>query len=138
MAISGTIDVGTINQWMAEIGKQLPRPSLFVSPKFRSQLVAEFHDAQPTISPSIGPANQSFMGLNVRTFDIPPRQVFDWSGCRSPARAKRRHAQGKPQRVKITYEEVAYLMPSEDLDCLNLTMERKAEEMLMMAYRWPK
>lgn len=52
-----------------------------------------------------------FMGLPVTVTDaLPDAITYDWSGCRSPSRAKRRHARGIPQRVKITKQPVAWIM----------------------------
>lgn len=48
-------------------------------------------------------------GLRTQIVDIPPERTFDWSGCRSPSRAKRRHAKGIPQRVRIIESDVAYV-----------------------------
>lgn len=62
---------------------------------------------------------ETYMGIDIIQADIPKRQVFDWSGCRSPARAKRRHAMGHPQRVKITETEVAYLIDRASLNFIN-------------------
>lgn len=52
----------------------------------------------------------SLFGMQIKIADVPREKVFDWSDCRSPSRARRRHAQGHPQRVKITEREVMYLM----------------------------
>mgnify|MGYP000918801683 CR=1 FL=1 len=53
---------------------------------------------------------RSFLGYDVIVADVPPQIRYDWSGCRSPSRAKRRHARGIPQRVKVVRDEVAYLI----------------------------
>lgn len=38
-------------------------------------------------------------GLQVQTSLHMTREIVDWSGCRSPSRARRRMALGHPQRV---------------------------------------
>lgn len=43
-------------------------------------------------------STKSFVGLDV--IESIHATALDWSDCRSPARAKRRHGQGKPQRVR--------------------------------------
>ena len=35
---------------------------------------------------------------------------FDWSKCRSPSRARRRHRKGHPQRVTVTWKPLAFVM----------------------------
>lgn len=54
-------------------------------------------------------AMSSMFGLNVVANEQCYREEFDWSVCRSPSRAKRRHAQGIRTRVKISHKPVAYL-----------------------------
>lgn len=53
---------------------------------------------------------RSLCGIPVQFADIPPVITYDWSDCRSPSRAKRRHARGIPQRVKVIKQDVAYLI----------------------------
>lgn len=84
-----------------------PRQSLFLSSGYRDAVKAEFSVAE---SNPLYQSAMSYVGIPVRTFDIPKQKVYDWSGCRSPSRAKRRHARGIQQRVKITERDVAYLI----------------------------
>lgn len=49
-------------------------------------------------------------GAIKRAAVLPPEEVFDWSECRSPSRAKRRYARGLLQRVKVAHNEVALLI----------------------------
>lgn len=91
-----------------------PRQSLLMSAGFRREAMARIPAA--TSADQSNPLlagyaiTQSFMGVPVERFDIPPEEVIDWSGCRSPSRAKRRHARGIPQRIKIELRERAYLI----------------------------
>lgn len=41
-------------------------------------------------------------GFGVRIIVSEKCVLYDWSSCRSPSRARRRHKRGFPQRVKIT------------------------------------
>lgn len=68
--------------------------------------------------------------MPIRTFDIPKQQRFDWSGCRSPSRAKRRHARGIPQRVKVTEHDVAYLVNEDALLHMRRGWERMTAKIL--------
>lgn len=72
---------------------------------------ADASDAALAMSYTLNePHMRTVFGLPVMTADLPKERVFDWSGCRSPARARRRYAQGHPQRVKITEHDVVYLI----------------------------
>lgn len=73
----------------------------------------------------------SYHGFAVTVVDLPKEKVFDWSGCRSPARAKRRHARGYPQRVKITERDVAYLVDASVLRGFAHDFDRMAMKALM-------
>jgi len=89
-----------------------PRQSLLMSAGFREALAKE----APAIigtgrsNPLIEGYTQSYAGISIVPADIPPEEVIDWSGCRSPSRAKRRHARGIPQRIKVEYRDRAYLI----------------------------
>lgn len=88
-----------------------PRQSLLMSAGYKSAVTEKATTNRPIYDdPLLAGYTQAYMGLPVETFDIPPEEVIDWSGCRSPSRAKRRHARGIPQRVKIEYRERAYLI----------------------------
>lgn len=76
---------------------------------------------------TFGAGTSTYLGYDVRVADVPPRVDYDWSGCRSPSRAKRRHAIGHPQRVKITTTPVGYLISK---DMIN-GMERRMMSTLM-------
>ena len=68
-------------------------------------------------------------GMKVVVADVPPQITYDWSECRSPSRAKRRHARGIPQRVKIIKTDVAYLIDQAALD-MGRDWERRAMKVL--------
>ena len=46
---------------------------------------------------------RTFRGLIVGTNPTLLRRVEDWSGCRSPSRARRRLRMGHPQRMVVRY-----------------------------------
>lgn len=104
-----------------------PQQSLLMSAGFRRALAKE----APTFA-GVGDSNplfhgytQSYAGIAVEKFDIPPEEVIDWSGCRSPSRAKRRHARGIPQRIKIEYRERAYIINKDALARFGREMEAR-------------
>jgi hypothetical protein len=104
-----------------------PRQSLMMSAGFRKALARE---TPPIIgagdgNPLLHGYTQSYVGIPVEPFAIPPEEVIDWSGCRSPSRAKRRHAQGIPQRIKIEYRERAYLINRDALARFGLEMDAR-------------
>jgi hypothetical protein len=85
--------------------------TLLVSPGWKREMLAKFAKDSPGPSPlDAHSVSRSYMGIPFEVADIPPERVEDWSGCRSPARAKRRAKQGHPQRVKVTFREVAFLV----------------------------
>ena len=81
-------------------------------------------------------ADCSLFGMQIKIADIPAEKVFDWSGCRSPSRARRRHAQGHPQRVKITEREVMYLMDRRAMEFRD-GWERRVSRMVCLLYTSP-
>lgn len=86
-----------------------PRQSLLMSAGLRQALTKE----PPLIVPRGNPLladYKTYAGFEVVPGNIPPEEVIDWSGCRSPSRAKRRHARGIPQRIRVEYRERAYLI----------------------------
>lgn len=103
-----------------------PMKSLLVSRGARERMMAEFRAAAPvsTGDQLVSGFTQTFMGIPIEAVDIPPEEVLDWSGCRSPSRAKRRHAQGKPQRVKATYRDRAFLVDRRALMGLGRDLDR--------------
>lgn len=109
-----------------------PQQSLMMSAGFRRALAKE---APPIIgagerNPLFQGYTQSYVGIPVETFDIPPEEVIDWSGCRSPSRAKRRHARGIPQRIKIQYLERAYLINRDALARMGAGLQRDLDARL--------
>jgi len=52
----------------------------------------------------------SLFGIPVVSSPYASALQFDWTGCRSPSRARRRYKQGHPQRVKITREPVVMML----------------------------
>lgn len=73
----------------------------------------------------------TFMGFGVEVAEIPPETVYDWSECRSPARAQRRHKMGKPQRVKVGTRDVAYLVDKKAIGRISDAWDRHAIKMLI-------
>ncbi len=82
-----------------------PRPEIFAPPIMRGELERLFKSRPDQITEY----TSTYGTVPVHFAPIPPKEVLDWSGCRSPSRAKRRHARGYPQRVKTTYG-VAFLI----------------------------
>lgn len=111
------------------------RQSLLVSGGMLAQIKASSRANSPAISSN--PIfdgygyQQSYMGFPVEVHDIPPEQVFDWSACRSPSRARRRYKQGHPQRVKITYRERAFLFDKRVLIDWTNRFDRMAVQMML-------
>lgn len=104
-----------------------PRQSLLMSAGFRKSLAKESPPIIGTVqsNPLLQGYTQSYHGIEVVPVDIPPDEVIDWSGCRSPSRAKRRHARGIPQRIKIEYRDRAYLINREALARLGRDMDAR-------------
>lgn len=132
MAIQTSMSADLLREMMRAIDDMKPAQSLLVSSGVRAQLEADHRANAPTLTdnPIFAGYTQRYMGLPVETFDIPPEEVFDWSGCRSPGRAKRRHARGIPQRVKITYRERAFLFDRRVLTDFMNRFDRMAVKML--------
>lgn len=81
-------------------------------PRLRDPNTVEF-DLRPMMAP---------LGVDIRTSEHLTETVEDWSGCRSPSRARRRLRQGCPQRVKtvtrprpggVVINGVVYMHPIE-------------------------
>ena len=111
-----------------------PAQTLLVSRGMRAQMEVERRAAAPFATPDntiYAGYTQSYAGFPVETIDIPPEQVFDWSGCRSPSRAKRRHARGIPQRVKVTHRERAFLIDKRALTDWSNRYDRMTMKMLL-------
>ena len=88
-----------------------PRQTFLLSSGYRDRLNAEFPLGGPAAAPNpLYAGTLSYSSIPMRVMDIPKQKVYDWSACRSPSRAKRRHAKGIPQRVKITEHDVAYMI----------------------------
>ena len=133
MATPTTFDASLLKQMADEIMRCSAPPSgrLFMPQAMRTALVAECDQLHaPRGNPLFaGLTETTFMGLPVEVADIPPQITYDWSGCRSPARAKRRHARGFPQRVKITKRDVAYLVDKAAMR-MRAAMERDFVKMI--------
>lgn len=117
MAIPGEFNSDILKDMVKALDDWQPRQSLLMSAGFRKALAKE---SPPIIGTGQGNSllhgyTQSYAGFPVETFEIPPEEVIDWSGCRSPSRAKRRHARGIPQRIKIEYRQRAYLIARDAL-----------------------
>lgn len=98
-----------------------PNPIFVASPGLNAKLDAMTIER---VSPT-----QFHQGIQIIEADIPKEKVYDWSGCRSPSRAKRRYAKGHPQRVKITEHEVMYMFHKEAL-----AFGREWERLAVKAY----
>lgn len=128
----------TIEDMLAALDQMkpaFPSQTFLVSPKTRASLEAATFNSGPNVIPSSPLAEYSikktFMGIGMEVHDIPPEVVYDWSDCRSPARAQRRHKLGYLQRVKITHKEVAYLVDKDALRRMTDGWERRAMKMLI-------
>lgn len=94
-----------------------PRQSLLMTAGFRRQLTqSDTFKIAPDVNPLFNGYTQSYAGIDIIPANLPLEEVIDWSGCRSPSRAKRRHAKGIPQRIRIEYRERAYLINRNALD----------------------
>lgn len=129
MATPTSFTSDMLRDMLKELEYYRPQQSLLLSSGMRAQIEA----APPPLgdNPIAVGYTQSYMGLPVETFEIPPEEVIDWSGCRSPARAKRRHAQGHPQRIKVTYRERAFLI---DRRVLGFDFARRFERGALAAF----
>jgi len=134
MAVPSEFNSDMLAQMAKALEDYQPRQSLLMSAGFRRHAMARIPPSKPA-----GHSNplltdytitQQFMGIPVERFDIPPEEVIDWSGCRSPSRAKRRHARGIPQRIKVEYRERAYLINRDALAKLGAGMARDLDARL--------
>lgn len=90
------------------------KQSLLLPPAMKARLQSEAAANASSISDNplfAGSLRQTYAGMPVEFSDILPTVIrYDWSDCRSPSRAKRRHARGIKTRVKIIHQDVAYLI----------------------------
>ncbi len=137
MATPSTFTADMLKDMAKALDEYKPRQSLLVSAGFRREAMAVIKPAVPEVrdNPLFAGYTQSFVGLPVETFNIPPEEVIDWSGCRSPSRAKRRHARGFPQRIKIEHRERAYLI---NRDALAKSWGRELDARLFAAMTFTK
>ncbi len=137
MATPTTFTADMLAQMMKAVDEYAPRQSLLMSAGFRREVLAASKPAAPKGHSNLllGDYTQSYAGIPIETFDIPPEEVIDWSGCRSPSRAKRRHARGIPQRIKVEYRERAYLI---NRDALALGWGRDLDARLFAAMSFTK
>lgn len=111
MAIPTNFTADMLKAMMNSVDDVRPRQSLFASRGFvEGALKLAKAQGPATDNPLYAGYTTTLMGIPVKSVNIPPEQVIDWSGCRSPSRAKRRHARGIPQRIKVEYRERAYLI----------------------------
>lgn len=106
---------------------------LLVPRGMRSRLEVACHADASTITDNpiyAGYSARTFCGFPVEVADIPREKVFDWSGCRSPARARRRYKQGHQQRVKISERDVAYLVGKRAVYEMAVAWERRCVKMI--------
>ena len=132
MAIPSEFNSDMLAQMTKALENYQPRQSPMMSAGFRRALAKEAPPIMGTGegNPLLQGYTQSFHGMEVEAFDIPPEEFIDWSGCRSPSRAKRRHARGIPQRIKIQYRERAYLINRDALAGLGAWMARDLDARL--------
>jgi hypothetical protein len=80
----------------------------------------------------------------IKTSEMMVDHIEDWSGCRSPARAKRRHRRGFKQRMviraipmkrAIQHGDVIWMHP-EALRAIQEVMTPKMDEALKQASEW--
>lgn len=132
MATPSAFDGDMLRKMIEAVRTYEPRQSLLVSSGMLDRLKSAHSANAPTAvgNPIFAGYQQSYAGFPVEVHDIPPEQVFDWSACRSPARAMRRYRQGHPQRVKITYRERAFLFDKRILTDWTNRYERMAVQMM--------
>ncbi len=120
----------SMSDMLAALEKFEPQPqqTLLIPKRMRAAIETETAASNPLVTGYT--IERKFMSLGVEVFDIPPETVYDWSGCRSPARAQRRHKLGFPQRVKVTTREVAYLVDKAALRRVSDDWERRVCKML--------
>lgn len=113
----------SMSDMLAALEKFEPQPqqTLLIPKRMRAALETEAAVSNPLVTGYLG----------VEVFDIPPETVYDWSGCRSPARAQRRHKLGFQQRVKITTKDVAYLIDKDAMRRMTHAWERRCVKMLI-------
>jgi hypothetical protein len=104
----------------------------------------------------IGQYHNSFAGVRIiEDANLVDAVGLDWSGCRSPSRAKRRIKHGHRQRVKTAYvpkkdafsidggrtfimhPEIARMMREQMHARLNGHIEKQAEDSLLGVFRNP-
>lgn len=133
MATPSAFDDDMLRKMIESVRTYEPRQSLLVSSGVLAQLksAASSNASHAADNLIFHGYQQSYAGFPVEVHDIPPEQVFDWSACRSPARARRRYRQGHPQRVKITYRERAFLFDKRGLTDWVNRYERMAVQMML-------
>lgn len=121
----------SMSDMLAALEKFEPQPqqTLLIPKRMRAALETEAAVSNPLVTGYT--IERKFRGLGVEVFDIPPETVYDWSGCRSPARAQRRHKLGFQQRVKITTKDVAYLIDKDAMRRMTHAWERRCVKMLI-------
>lgn len=118
-----------LKKMMEVVNEYREPPRLFVSSGWRDALAVKVPIMRPaeTPNPLMTGYTTSYASIPLDVVNIPPEEVIDWSGCRSPARAKRRHAKGIPQRIKIVHRERAYLVDRKAIEnAMRLQFERMA------------
>ena len=140
MATPSTFNGDMIRDIAKAMEDYQPRQSLLMSAGFKREAMARIPPAKPAdrSNPMFDgyTTTQSFMGIPTERFDIPPEEVIDWSGYRSQSRAKRRHARGIPQRIKIEYRDRAYLINRDALARLGADMARDFDARLFASIYW--
>lgn len=120
-----------ISKSIADLPTRTRYDSVLMPRKMERQLRLESEAQGPRFdNPLLAGATPGHLfGMKVVVADVPPQITYDWSECRSPSRAKRRHARGIPQRVKIIKTDVAYLIDQAALD-MGRDWERRAMKVL--------
>ena len=124
-----TFSLETLSKMLADF-KEPAQPSFLLSPGYRDKVAATFQiegSKDRSSNPLRAVYTTEYASIPMEVYDIPKQKVYDWSACRSPSRAKRRHAKGIPQRVKITEHDVAYMF---DKRCLQF-MDQRYDDMVV-------
>lgn len=129
MAISDTLTADMLRRMVGELDTFPAFTDLMISPKWKHALISAPKAPWPKVDNPIH-AGFSLHSIPYHVVDIPPEEVIDWSGCRSPSRAKRRHARGIPQRIKVSYRERAFMFDRDALLGFGREFERRAVEIL--------
>lgn len=129
MATGGTFTADMLRLIEKEFEKRPRFTDLMISPKWKDDLL-KVPTPRAAIDNPIHQGGLAYSSIPYQVVDIPPEEVIDWSGCRSPSRAKRRHARGIPQRLKVSYRERAFMFDRDALLGFGREFDRRAVKIL--------